>query len=395
MRRPVFRPALMKHSRYTFIALGLLAAAFVSCAVIFGVARDKQAEGLMAGQLAKVAALGRIEPASEIVNLSAGMTPDRLDTLLVARGDAVKKGQTLGYLGGYPEQMTQRSVLESQFKEALLRRSTELTLNQKKVMSAEIRKRQVYEVSPLRIAAQQATISSLEAKLANDKDIFSSQTLLYDRGVQSRRLREDQQAIVAQGEANLAAARAQLSQIKQQFEVDKVDADVQIELARAQLERSEAEFPIASLEVQIAKADALAKRMMLVAPIDGRILNIKVKPGEDVGAGPILVMGDTGRMRAVAEVYETDIGKVSVGQTATVTSRALSRPVTGKVVRIGNMVFKNDVLNIDPAARADARVVEVWIELDDAGPTERLTNLTVDVLIDTVVTSPAVANSAR
>jgi HlyD family secretion protein len=29
------------------------------------------------------------------------------------------------------------------------------------------------------------------------------------------------------------------------------------------------------------------------------------------------------------------------------------------VVRIGNLIFKNDVLNVDPAARADARVIEV------------------------------------
>jgi HlyD family secretion protein len=155
-----------------------------------------------------------------------------------------------------------------------------------------------------------------------------------------------------------------------------------------------AEFPIASLEAQVAKADATARRMTLVAPVDGRILNIKVKPGEDVGTGPILVMGDTDRMRAVAEVYETDIGRVSVGQTATITSRALQRPLTGKVMRIGSMVYKNDVLNVDPAARADARVVEVWIELDDAGPTERLTNLTVDVVINTTETSPAVARAA-
>jgi len=27
-------------------------------------------------------------------------------------------------------------------------------------------------------------------------------------------------------------------------------------------------------------------------------------------------------------------------------------------MRIGNMVYKNDVLNVDPAARADARVVQ-------------------------------------
>jgi HlyD family secretion protein len=98
-----------------------------------------------------------------------------------------------------------------------------------------------------------------------------------------------------------------------------------------------------------------------------------------------LVVGDTERMRAVAEVYETDIGKVRVGQFAEISSRALPKPVKGRVARIGNMVFKNDVLNVDPAARADARVVQVWIDLDldESALAKQLTNLTVDVLITT------------
>ena len=101
-------------------------------------------------------------------------------------------------------------------------------------------------------------------------------------------------------------------------------------------------------------------------------------------------------MRAVAEVYETDIGPVKVGQLATISSRALPHPITGKVSRIGNMVFKNDVLNVDPAARADARVIEVWIDLDAPALTERLTNLTVDVVINVGgVAPPAVASSGR
>jgi len=74
---------------------------------------------------------------------------------------------------------------------------------------------------------------------------------------------------------------------------------------------------------------------------------------------------------------------VSVGQSATVSSRALPKPINGHVVRVGNMVFKNDVLNVDPAARADARIVEVWIDLDPVPLAERLTNATVDVLITT------------
>jgi HlyD family secretion protein len=170
-------------------------------------------------------------------------------------------------------------------------------------------------------------------------------------------------------------------------------AVVQVALARAQLERAKAEVPIASLERQIAAAEARARRLTLYAPIDGRILNIKILPGEAVGSGPVLIMGDTGGMRAVAEVYETDIPQVRIGQVATISSRALPHSVTGKVVRIGEMVFKNDVLNVDPAARADARVVEVWTDLDKSKLTERLTDLTVDVIINTDDADGAVASS--
>jgi HlyD family secretion protein len=218
---------------------------------------------------------------------------------------------------------------------------------------------------------------------------------LYDRGAQSRRVNDDQKAAVAQGEANLASARARLSELQHQFEVDQIDAKVQISMARAQLQRAEAEIPIASLERRIAAAGEHARRLTLYAPIDGRILNVKILPGEDVSGGPVLIMGDTGGMRAVAEVYETDIARVQLGQMATISSRALPHPITGKVVRIGDMVFKNDVLNVDPAARADARVVQVWIDLNEPQLTERLTNLTVDVLINTDETNGAVASSTR
>jgi len=342
-----------------------------------------------------VAALGRIEPRSEIINVGAGLSPDRLESLFVARGDPVKKDQVLGYLGGYAEQMAQRDMYRAQLEEARLRLKTEVEVSRARVESAENRRRQILEVTPLRIAAQEATIESLQAKLANDNDILESQMQLFSRGVSSRRLHEDQKAIVAQDVANVAAARARLAELKHQFDVDKIDAEVQLKMARAQLERALAEFPIASLGAQIAWAESRARRLTLYAPVDGRILNIKIKPGEDVSSGHILTMGDTDHMRAVAEVYETDIGRVRIGQTATVSSRALARPISGKVVRIGNMVFKNDVLNVDPAARADARVVEVWIDLDDAVATEQLTNLTVDVIISTSDLDDAVARSGQ
>ncbi len=340
-----------------------------------------------------VAALGRIEPHSEIINLGAGSAPDRLDSLLVQRGDLVKKSQVLGYLSGYAEQIAQRDVFKAQLDEARLRLKTETDLDRARIEAAEVHQKQVLEVEPQVIAAQEATVASLEAKLANDKSVLDAQQQLLSRGTGTRRQTDDQNSLVLQGEANLNAARAHLSELHQQFAIDKINADVQVRMAHATLERMQAEFPLASIERQIALTDAKAQRLTLLAPIDGRILNIMVKPGEQITNGPVLTMGDTSRMRAVAEVYETDIARVKVGQAAEISSRALAQPISGHVARIGDMIFKNDILNIDPAARADARVVEVWIDLDDPAATQRLTNLTVDVRIDTSEAGGALAGS--
>jgi len=87
-------------------------------------------------------------------------------------------------------------------------------------------------------------------------------------------------------------------------------------------------------------------------------------------------------MYAVAEVYETDIGLTKVGQHATVRSPALVPELTGTVERIGMKVRKLDVLDSDPVARTDARVVEVRIKLDDSARSARLSNLQVDVAIE-------------
>jgi HlyD family secretion protein len=86
----------------------------------------------------------------------------------------------------------------------------------------------------------------------------------------------------------------------------------------------------------------------------------------------------------VTEVYETDIGRVRLGQPATITSRngAFPGTLTGTVAEIGLQIAKNDVIDDDPAANADARVVEVRVRIDQGEVVAALTNLQVDVAID-------------
>jgi HlyD family secretion protein len=95
----------------------------------------------------------------------------------------------------------------------------------------------------------------------------------------------------------------------------------------------------------------------------------------------VLELARVEHMHAIAEVYESDIRYVSVGQAATVQSPAFESDLSGQVKQIRQKVQKQDEMGTDPAARKDARIIEVVIELDDSRPAAHLTNLQVDVLI--------------
>jgi HlyD family secretion protein len=72
---------------------------------------------------------------------------------------------------------------------------------------------------------------------------------------------------------------------------------------------------------------------------------------------------------------------VKLGQRASVESPALVKPLAGTVDRIGRKVGKLDALGTDPAARTDARVVEVEVRLDESEPAAALTHLQVEITL--------------
>jgi len=59
------------------------------------------------------------------------------------------------------------------------------------------------------------------------------------------------------------------------------------------------------------------------------------------------------------EIYQTQIGKVEVGATVKLTADALPQPLHGTVTQIGLEVGRQTVVDADPAANTDARVVTV------------------------------------
>ena len=166
--------------------------------------------------------------------------------------------------------------------------------------------------------------------------------------------------------------------------------------AKSELERQEdlsitsatsrAMLDEARMEVDIAVADLAAARANLElavvrSPVRAQVLEIHAYPGERVGPEGIMELGRTDRMYAVAEVYETDITQVEVGQRATVQVPAMETDLTGKVERIALKVGRLDAIGTDPIAKTDARVVEVFILLDDSDAVSRFTNMQVKVEI--------------
>jgi HlyD family secretion protein len=88
-------------------------------------------------------------------------------------------------------------------------------------------------------------------------------------------------------------------------------------------------------------------------------------------------------MVAVAEVYQTDISKVQLGQQAEITSQAFSGEIRGKVSQIGLQVNCQNVFSNQPGENMDRRVIEVKIRLnpESSKRVAGLTNLQVQTAI--------------
>ncbi|MBE9108748.1 efflux RND transporter periplasmic adaptor subunit [Nodosilinea sp. LEGE 07298] len=333
----------------------------------------------------KVVALGRVEPVSRVIDVATAES-GRIDRLEVQEGDRVEQGQVLAYLDTYDVRRAERDVAASQLSEARAQLDAETRLGSSQVQEANTRVAQIDEPQQAAIAAQQAAIQSLQAELDVAEIDLARFQQLNESGAISRQELDRQRATVERLRADLANATATRQRLEQSRINDIRNAQAQVDSTRATTTRAQIASQVDSAAQSLALAEAQLARTIIRAPQAGQVLDIFAFPGEAVSPndGPILALGDTDQMVVVAEVYETDIGLVEVGQPATITSRngAFSETLTGTVSEIGLQIAKNDVLDDDPAANADARVVEVRVRVDQSEAVAALTNLQVDVAID-------------
>ena len=172
-----------------------------------------------------------------------------------------------------------------------------------------------------------------------------------------------------------ATRRQTIATLEKQIDEAKATLNKIEEVRPTDVRLAQAEVDRAIGEVKQAQADlALA---LVKAPISGEIIKIHTRPGEAISTDGIAEMGRTEQMMAVAEVLESDIGRVRLGQKATISSenQAFAGQIQGTVIEIGRKIGKQDVLDSDPAADVDARVVEVKIGLSPEA-SQRVSGLT-------------------
>lgn len=335
-----------------------------------------------------VTALGRLEPQGEIVKLAAATSTqeNRISKLLVKEGDRVKAGQVIAILASRDRlqaalNQAQRDVQVVQARLAQVEAGAKT--GAVGAQQAEITRLGANQSAA--IASQRANVERLAAEVQNAQIEAQRYQSLYAQGAISNSQWDSKQLVLATAQRSLQQAEAELTRLEttQKPELDRAIATldqisevrpVDVDVLVAELDRA-----IASVQ----QAEANLEQTYVRAPQDGVVMDIHTRAGEVISSNGIVEIGQIDRMYAIAEVYQSDIQKIRIGQSVLCNSEAIPEKLKGTVERIDRKVRRQSVINTDPSKNIDDRVIEVHIKLDRASSqiAANFTNLQVQVEI--------------
>ncbi len=336
-----------------------------------------------------ITSLGHLEPEGEVTHLSVPNSQSGVlvEKLLVKEGDEIRFGQVVALLHGYAEAKAslQQAHDKVQIAKAQLAQvKAGAKFGDIKAQEATITRLEAQLKGE--IVTQKATIARLQAQLDNAQTENNRYQRLYKEGAISDSTADSKNLQLKTVQQQLKEAKANLNntvnnlqdQIKEgQAKLTSIREvpDVDVQVAQAELK---------SAITAVTQAQAQLSLTYVISPINGRVLKVHTKTGEAIATSGIMEIGKTSQMYVVAEVYQTDVEKVHVGQKAIITSTAFTGKLQGTVSKIGLQVSRQSILSPDPQADTDRRVIEVKIRIDNPVDSQRvssLTNLQVDVAI--------------
>jgi HlyD family secretion protein len=308
-----------------------------------------------------VLGLGKLVPEGDVTTISLpfGAADARVASLEVKEGDGVEPGAVLARLDN----------------EELLKAAVESASALVRAREAELDQVQA-SVSASRDEAR-ANLSRAEAAARNAQRESERTAILLERRVVARAAFDEKDT--AREEAAREVERAEAVLSRYEFLVIQEQPDVRV--AARLLDTARAE---------LARAQRDLDKSTVRAPAAGTVLTIHARAGERPGAEGILTIGDLDRMTAEVEIYQNQIGRVAVRAPVELTADALPQALLGTVSRIGLEVGRQSLVDADPAANTDARVVTVTVDLDpeSIAIARRFTNLQVTARIQVGATTP-------
>jgi ABC exporter DevB family membrane fusion protein len=300
-----------------------------------------------------IAARGRVEGATSQDIKLASRVVGRLSQVSVNDGDPVHKGQVIAVLENNDLQaQVEQGRANVQHAQAGLER-----LNN--------------GARPEERAASLAATKEAQAAAENARQNFErSQKLFHDGGIIS-------QSLLDQAERDSKMAQARLDSAGENYKLvmapprreDVASAEAELKLARAQLAQAQDNFD----------------NTFVRSPVDGVVVKRYMNPGESISYEslyqPIVSVSDTTHLMVRAEIDENDIGKIHIGQRASIRSDAFrGQSFDGHVTRISGGLGPKKIQTDNPTEKIDMDVLESFVELDPGTPLR--VGLRVDVYIE-------------
>jgi HlyD family secretion protein len=371
-----------------------------------------------------IAALGRLEPEAEVIQLAppTALENDRILELRVKEGTSVKAGEVIAVLDSRDRlqdelRQAQAQVRIAEAKLAQIKagaKSGEIAAQASQVERLQAQRQgdvvaQRESIAKLEAQwqgdrnAQSATIQRLQAELNNAQSEYQRYQKLQADGaisqslLDSKRLSLDtakqqvNEANAVLGRIDATAAR-QLSELQAVLTRTEQTGSSQIDEAKATLDRIAEVRPVDVQTVQAELSHALAHqkraetalaKSYIRAPIAGKVLQIHSRAGEKPSDEGIIALAQTRQMIVIAEVYQTEIAKVNSGQIAKITGQAFAGELSGEVYYIGQQVSPQSVHSNQPGENFDRRIIPVKIRLspESSQKVAGLTNLQVQATI--------------
>jgi HlyD family secretion protein len=157
-----------------------------------------------------------------------------------------------------------------------------------------------------------------------------------DRSVQTQ-----QQASLA-AQVQVAEADARLAQANLDRALQLVDRGF---ISKADMDRLTASRDVAAARVKVAGAklaesQARTRRLNILAPSAGLVLERNLEPGQVVnsGSGVLFSIAKGGEMELLADLSEDDLAKITLGQSAKVTPVGSDRSFNGQVWQVSPVI---------------------------------------------------------